>query len=181
MSANATVPGWSAAWASAAPGGGGEGPVDPARAPAGHHPRVRLRRQGQIDIPHRQRVTAPQQRFPGQRGDKFAGNFRLRSSPPRQASSTAVAAAPAAASALRHCASHGPAAGSPADARSGAPVSLTAAATSVAARCGSAHIPGPCAITTCLTGEPRPRPARGRGRAEAAATADASAPAGWPR
>jgi hypothetical protein len=59
-------------------GGGGEGPVDPARAPAGHHPRVRLRRQRQIDIPHRQRVTAPQQRFPGQRGDNFAGNFRLR-------------------------------------------------------------------------------------------------------
>jgi hypothetical protein len=36
------------------PGRGGEGPVDPARAPAGHHPQVRPRRQREIDIPHRQ-------------------------------------------------------------------------------------------------------------------------------
>ena len=75
---------------------------------------------------------------------------------PRQSSSTAPAACVAAASARRHAASHRP---GPAP---GTPVSRIAAATSVAARCGSAHIPGPCATTMCRTASAAPgRPSPG--------------------
>ena len=153
MSANATVPGWSAAWASAAPAAVEKVPSIPLA------PRLAITRafvrggsarstsRTDSELPHHSSAS------PGNAATTSRATSGSERSPPRQASSTAVAAAAAAASALRHCASHEPAADWPSDARSGAPVSLTAAATSVAARCGSAHSPGPCAITTCLTGD----------------------------
>ena len=163
------------------PGGGREGPVDPARTPAGQHPRVRPRRQRQVDVPHRQRVTAPQQRALRQRGDKFAGEQRLGAAARVKVRSPGYAA-PDQGRARRRRPRGRRVGGAPfvasvrsrlAAARSGTPVSLIAAATSVAARCGSAHIPGPCAMTTCLTrvhrtGQPqqrrlRPRQARPAG------------------
>ena len=70
-------------------------------------------------------------------------------------SSTASAASTAAASARCQPSSHPH--GAPSGTGTRAPVSLTAAATSVAARCGSAHRPGPCATTTCRTGAPLKR------------------------
>ena len=172
MSANATAPGWSAAWASAAPAAVEKVPSIPLA------PRLAITRTSarggsarsisrtDSEFPHHSNASA------GSAATSSRATSGSDSSPPGQASSAAAAAAGAAASAPRQSASQRPAdAGRRPDARSGAPVSRTAAATSVAARCGSAHIPGPGAITTCRTGGAAPRSRR---RPDAASRASRS-------